>query len=117
MTKYISLLAIIVLFECGVNAQFNKPESSDYVKKEPNKAAKILELIAIFNDAIDAPTKYNAYVKPIMLTETFPKKQNHSKQQYNMDLEKWINDNPSIIDEFLVVRKKTHDELYGPRIK
>jgi hypothetical protein len=116
MVKYFSLLAIIFL-GFGANAQTNMPQSSDDETKAPNKTAKNLELIAIFKDAIDVPTKYNAYVKPYISLKAFPKNKNYSKSQYDSYIEKWINDNPSIIDEFIVVRKKAHEELYGPRVK
>ncbi len=114
MKNHLVLLILLGLFGGSIsNAQEIPP--SDYIEETPNKEAQVLELIAIFNDAIDAPTNYNAYVNPFIKEVSFPLKQNLSKQEYDTQLEKWINDNPLIIDKFLEVRQKAHDELYGKR--
>lgn len=96
----------------------NTVTPSDQVNGLRSEESKTLELIAIFNDAIDAPTKYNAYVKPYLQETTFPSKAtNSSKEIYNLLLEKWISDNPQKVKKLLADRQKAHDELYGPRKK
>ena len=115
--KNILILTLIISCFCGcLQAQsFEQTAPSDLDTPVQTVDAQVLELIAVFNDAIDFPTKYNEYVIPIMQEATFPVKQNLSKQEYDTQLEKWINENPLKIEEFKVVRQKAHDELYGPR--
>ena len=74
-------------------------------------------MIAIFNDAIDAKTKYNSYVKPYLQDVNFPKKGSLDEEKFDILLKKWINNNPIKINKLLADRKKSHDKLYGPRKK
>ena len=90
---------------------------SDNIQLVTNKESNLLELIAIFNDAIDFPTKYNAYVKRYMQDATFPKKKISNKNNYDTLLKKWITENPSKIKKIIADRQKVHSELYGSRKK
>lgn len=73
------------------------------------------ELIAIFKDAIKAPTKYNAYVQPYLEMSGFPQKGEASKSEFDTMLTDWINSNSQEIEQLIIDRQKAHDELYGPR--
>ena len=113
MKKNLLILGFLIGIGTCLFAQSNAP--SDQTINTNNKKAQTLELIAIFNDAIDVPTKYNAYVKPYLQDVTFPKKQNATKQEYDNLLEEWIVENPTKIKKLLADRQKAHNELYGPR--
>ena len=116
MNKYLIILVLLTLFGNGINAQTNNEISpSDFDTPTENTDAQILELVAIFNDAIDAPTDYNEYVKPFINEASFPVKQNYTKQEYDVQLKKWIIANPLIIEKFLIIKQEAHIKLYGPR--
>lgn len=117
MTKiYLAILILLSLFQYSVFAQSQEQIApSDLDSPIIDNEAQILELIAIFNDAIDAPTKYNSYVIPFINEPTFPIKQDLVKQDYDLQIREWILQHPLIIDKFLEVRKEEHEKLYGPR--
>jgi len=93
----------------------NSTASPDDQVAVVSSEAELLELVAIFNDAIDAPTEYNAYVKPYLDLDGFPLKGDASKTEYDKMLVNWINANSETIKQFYIDRQKAHDELYGPR--
>jgi len=94
----------------------NQTSSTDQVAVV-SKKAQLLELVAIFNDAIDVPTKYNEYVKPYLNMNGFPQKGEASKTEYDESVMNWINSNSETIEQLYIDRQKAHDELYGPRKK
>jgi len=118
MKKTLLILLFFVPFGIYTNAQTTEIIApSDLDNAIQNNDSKILEVIAIFNDAIDAPTKYNAYVSPFMADKSFPVKQNHTKKEYDSLLEDWISKNPETINKLFEARQEAHDKLYGPRKK
>ena len=99
----------------GVESENMNNTSTDAQVIELSDNSKRLELIAIFNDAIDAPTEYNEYVIIYLEEATFPSKNNQSQKEYDLELNGWISENPSKVEQLLADRKEAHDQLYGPR--
>ena len=116
MNKIFIFIVLLSLYVKCINAQTDSQISpSDLDTPIENNDAQILELIAIFNDAISAPTEYNAYVTPFINEESFPKNQNLSQEEFDNKLKQWINANPLIIEKFIKARQEAHYKLYGPR--
>ena len=110
MKKSIFLLALLALIGNGIYAQ-----SSDQNTSEATPEQNRLEATIICLDAVEAPTKYNAFAKQFILAPGFPKKGLSSTEEYRKAINDWFKSNPLEVDKVLTERKKAHDKLYGPR--
>lgn len=91
-------------------------QSSDQNTSPASTEQNRFEAIIICLDAVEAPTKYNAFAKAFINQPSFPKKTNNiSQEDFKTEIKVWLISNPAITDKILVARKKAHDKLYGPR--
>ncbi len=91
-------------------------QSADQVTSSATPKQNRFEATVICLDAIEAPTKYNAYAKQFVDTPSFPKKSTAiSEDDYKKEIDSWLIENPTMTEKILTERKKSHDILYGPR--
>lgn len=111
MKKLSFLLVLLSLIVNGLYAQ-----SSDQNTSEATQEQKRFEATIICVDAVEAPTKYNAFAKEFINSPSFPKKtKDISKGAYKKAINDWLLANPTMTTKILTARKKAHDKLYGPR--
>jgi len=104
-------MALLAFIGSNIYAQ-----SSDQVTSSATPKQNCFEATVICIDAIEAPTKYNAFAKQFIDTPSFPKKSTTiTKDDYKKEIESWLIENPTMIEKILTERKKSHDILYGPR--
>jgi len=106
---------LILISSMGAFAQGTV--SSDDQEILVQDEAVIMELIAVFNDAVDAPTEYNEYVIPYIELSDFPVQGTKTRNEFDQLIRLWIESNPNVIEQFHKDRKAAHDKLYGPRKK
>ena len=94
-----------------------KAQSTDEQEILVQDEAITLELIAVFNDAVDAPTEFNEYVIPYLERSDFPLNKTNTKSEFDQLIREWIESNPKVIEQFHKDRQVAHDKLYGPRKK
>ncbi|MBL4592714.1 MAG: hypothetical protein JKX68_02740 [Flavobacteriales bacterium] len=111
MKKSIFLLILLTIIGNGIYAQ-SADQNSSTATPEQNR----LEATIICLDAIEAPTKYNAFAKQFIDAPSLPKKTNTISQDgYRKEINDWLISNPLMVGKILTERKKAHDILYGPR--
>jgi hypothetical protein len=114
MKKNLLLSALIALFGFSVNAQSDNQNGNPELTI--TKAGERLEATIACLDAIEAPTKYNAFANPFINTPGFPQKSaTMSSQQLRSKIDQWFKDNPKVVNQVRAARKKSSDILYGPR--
>lgn len=112
--KNIALLAtVLTLFTFQVKAQSDN--ESNTKELEVTEEGKRLEATVICLDAIEAPTKYNAFAKQFISLANFPKKGKLSTSKLKENINTYFIANPNLIDKVISERKKAHDKLYGKR--
>ena len=109
--KFPLVITLMTLTGSFAFGQSNSNSTTDVPVSTIDHNARLLEAIAIINDAITAPTKYNEYVTPFMDKKSFPK----DSENFDSDLKQWFLTNPEILEELFIERKKAHTKLYGPR--
>ena len=111
MKKSIFLLALLAFVGKGLYAQ-----SSDQNTSEATPEQNRFEATVICIDAVEAPTKYNAFAKEFINIPSFPKKtKENPKDAFKKAINAWLLANPTMAKKILMARKKAHDKLYGPR--
>jgi hypothetical protein len=111
MTKYSSLIVFLVAFVFSTNAQ-----STDQITIPITQEDKRLEATIVCLDAVEAPTKYNAFAKPFISNPSFPEVgDNDTREELRIQINNWLIENPIIVDKIVKARKKAHDKLYGHR--
>ena len=91
-------------------------QSTDQTTLPVTQEQNRMEATIICLDAIEAPTKFNAFVKQFINKPSFPKKKTASSQNdYKKEIDILLIANPSMTNQILVERKKAHDILYGTR--
>lgn len=104
-------MAFLTLLGNGIYAQ-----SADQNPTSATPEQNRFEATLICLDAIEAPTKFNAFAKQFINSPSFPKKTNVIKQdEYKKEINAWLIANPTMTNKILIERKKSHDKLYGPR--
>ena len=104
---------MVVMTLVGINSY---AQSTDQAALPITTEQTRMEATIICLDAIEAPTKYNAFVKQFIDIPSFPKKTTNSSQNnYKKEIDAWLVTNPTLVNEILIERKKAHDILYGPR--
>ena len=104
-------MAVIALIGGDVFSQ-STDQTTLPITEEQNR----MEATIICLDAVEAPTKFNAFAKQFINKPTFPKRKTDSTQKdYKKEIDKWLIAHPAITNQILVERKKAHDILYGPR--
>lgn len=112
MKRSIFLIALLALI--GNNNIY--AQSADQNTSSATPEQNRLEATIICLDAVEAPTKYNAFAKQFIDTPSFPKKTTTISQDgYRKEINDWLIANPLVVDKILTERKKAHDILYGPR--
>ncbi|PCJ27202.1 MAG: hypothetical protein COA97_04350 [Flavobacteriales bacterium] len=110
MGKTICLIALLTLFGGSAFSQ------ADHLISNSTTAGDRLEATVICLDAIEAPTKYNAYAKEFIDLASFPKKAiNLSQDEYRKEINDWLIDNPALVSNILTKKQISNDKLYGPR--
>lgn len=108
-----SIFLILILFISGLSLS---AQSSDQNTAPATPEQNRFEATIICLDAVEAPTKYNAFAKQFINTPSFPKKTAHTLQDdFKKNINEWLIENPSMVNKILTERKKAHDILYGPR--
>jgi hypothetical protein len=111
MKNSIFLTLLLVISGISINAQ-STDQNTLPITPEQNR----LEATIICIDAIEAPTKYNAFAKQFIDTPSFPQKTTAiSQDNYRKEINGWLITNPLVVDKILTERKKSHDILYGSR--
>lgn len=113
MKKHYLLISFLALIGGTISAQSaTDPASASTSTPAQNR----FEATIICMDAVEAPTKYNAFAKPFIQNPSFPvKAPNATQVSYQNDIDTWLTANPQMVSQILVERKKAHDILYGPR--
>ena len=89
---------------------------TDAIQNKITTEDKLVEVTAICLDAIEAPTKYNEFVKPYLSLPNFPQNsESISREKLSADIKSYLALHPELLDEIRAERKKAHDKLYGPR--
>lgn len=114
MKKIVFLMILVALFGASTYAQSdNQPNNPEL---EITEDGKRLEATIICLDAIEAPTKYNAFAKQFITLPNFPQKTpTLSSENLRKNIDQYFKDHPELIDKVRDERKKAHDKLYGPR--
>jgi len=111
MKKSIFLIVLLTLIGGHIYAQ-----STDQTKLPVTEQQNRLEATVICLDAVEAPTKFNAFAKQFINKPSFPKRKTDSTQKdYKKEIDEWLIEHPSEVTKILTERKKAHDILYGPR--
>jgi len=111
MKKPTLLIALLALIGNSFYAQTDNQNTSPATVKSNR-----MEAVIICLDAIEAPTKFNAFTKKFIKTSSFPIKSTiNSQDDFKDKINDWLISNPTIVDKILIERKKAHDILYGPR--
>ena len=110
------ILLIVFSSIIGTNLQAQSDNQVNNSELNISDDGRRLEATVVCLDAIEAPTKYNAFAKQYISLPNFPQKTNLISSE---DLRKNINNyfikHPVLIDKVRSERKKSHDELYGKR--
>jgi hypothetical protein len=110
MKKSIFLIALLALI--GSNSYSQSADQTTLpITQEQNR----MEATIICLDAVEAPTKYNAFAKQFINTPSFPKKSAIVSQKFDLrkEINNWLITNPTLVNKILIERKKAHDILYG----
>lgn len=92
---------------------------SDNVSNNPElqitKEGKRLEAVVSCLDAIEAPTKFNAYAKPFITLPDFPKNSTSiTREQLRKNIDQYFKDHPNLITEVREAARKANEKFYGP---
>lgn len=108
------LLISLLLLAFGLNTKAQSDNESGNPELQITEEGKRLEATIICLDAIEAPTKYNAFANQFIILPNFPQNsQNLSSQSLKEQIDKYFKSNPELIDKIRAERKKAHDILYG----
>jgi len=77
---------------------------------------EVADILATIDDAENAPSEANAYVKMVLNDPTFPPKAGNSEKaanKYRWAKEDWIRSNPDKVEKLLIARKKNYDKYFN----
>ena len=114
MSRILLLTTLLLAFGLSTNAQSDNQTNNPEL--QITEEGKRLEATIICLDAIDAPTKYNAFAQQFITLPNFPQKSvGLSSQALKENIYKYFKSHPNLIDKVRSERKKAHDILYGVR--
>ena len=114
MSRILLLTIILLAFGLGTKAQSDNQIGN--LELQITEEGKRLEATIICLDAIEAPTKYNAFAVQFITLPNFPQKApSLSSQSLKENIDKYFKSHPDLIDKVRSERKKAHDILYGAR--
>lgn len=110
------LLLTLLLFVFGLNTKAQADNQSGNPELQITQEGKCLEATIICLDAIEAPTKYNAFANQFITLLNFPKKSSDlTRQELKEKINQYFKSHSDLIDKVRSERKKSHDILYGVR--
>ena len=110
------LLLSLLLFAFGLNTKAQTDNQLGNPELQITEEGKRLEATIICLDAIEAPTKYNAFATPFITLPNFPQKlATLSSQALKENIDNYFKSHSELIDKVRSERKKAHDILYGVR--
>ena len=110
------LLLTIILLTFGLTTKAQSDNQTGNPELQITEEGKRLEATIICLDAIEAPTKYNAFASPFISLPNFPQKTaSLSSQALKENIDKYFKSHSELIDKVRSERKKAHDILYGVR--
>ena len=110
------LVLIVFAILSGFSAQAQSDSQSNNLELEITEEGKRLEATLICLDAIEVPTKYNAFAKQFISLANFPQKTTYkTNEELRKAIDNYFVNHPNLIDKIRSERKKAHDKLYGER--